>query len=172
MPPPDQLAGLGNKGLDAAYMFQAAVCAAERRNLGVALRPYLDDVAPGLHSGLTTYGDQFIRDKSRAARGFMVAYLKAVRDYTDAQRYGVDRAQIVEILQKAVPMQDPSYYDECEWGRINPDGYIDRKLIDEEILWSVQVGLIDRAVPADQFVDDQFVDYALQVIGRYQPKSP
>ncbi|HZU06469.1 MAG TPA: ABC transporter substrate-binding protein [Chloroflexota bacterium] len=169
MPIPDQLAALANKAVDAAWLFQPALCTAERRNLGVVIPPLLDDVAPGLPGGVLTYSERLIREKPQAARGLMVAYLRAVRDYMNALVYHVDRAPVVEIMQKYVNLPDLSYYDECDWGRINPNGYIDRQWIEDEVRWSVRVGLLERPITVDQLIDDSFVDYALQVLGPYQP---
>lgn len=168
---PDQLAALANRGVDGAFLFQPALCTAEKRGLAVVLQPLLDDVAPGLQGGVINYGELFMREKPQAARGFMVAYVKALRDYNDAQLRGVNRPQIVEILQKYVGLPDLSLYDDCEWGRLNPDGRIDRAWIEDEMRWGVQTGLLDRVVPVDQIVDDSFVDYALQVLGPYKPAS-
>jgi NitT/TauT family transport system substrate-binding protein len=166
---PDQLAALANKGVDGAFLFQPALCTAERRNLAAVIPPLLDDIAPGLQGGVINYGEQFIRDKAQAARGFMVAYVKALRDYNDAQLHNVNRPLIIEIMQKYLQLQDPSYYDECEWGRLSPDGRVDRKWIEDEMLWAVKTGLLDRVVPVDRLIDDSYVDYALQVLGPYQP---
>jgi NitT/TauT family transport system substrate-binding protein len=169
---PDQLVALTNRAVDAAWLFQPALCTAERRNLGVTMLPLLDDVAPGLQGGVVSYSEQFIRDKPQAARGLMVAYVKAIRAYNDAQLYNVDRAQIVEILQKYVNLPDVGYYDDCEWGRINPDGRVDRRWVEDEMVWSVKTGLMDRVLPVEQVVDDSYVDYALQVLGPYRPPTP
>jgi NitT/TauT family transport system substrate-binding protein len=169
MPTPDQLVALANKSVDAVFMFQPALCTAERRNLAVVIPPLMDDIAPGLQGGVINYGERFIREKAQAARDFMVAYVRALRDYNDAQLYNVNRALIIDILQKYVNLPDLSYYDECEWGRLNPDGRIDRRWIEDEMLWSVRAGLLDRVVPVDQLVDDTYVDYALQVLGPYRP---
>jgi NitT/TauT family transport system substrate-binding protein len=169
LPVPDQLTALANKGVDAAFLFQPALCTAERHNLAVVIPPLLDDVAPGLQGGVINYGERFIQEKPEAARGFMVAYVRALRDYNDAQLYNINRAQIVAIMQKYVNLPDLSYYDECEWGRLNPDGRVDRKWIEDEMLWGVRTGLLDRVIPVDQLVDDTYVDYALQVLGPYRP---
>ncbi|MBX5491037.1 MAG: ABC transporter substrate-binding protein [Chloroflexi bacterium] len=166
---PEQLTALGNQAVDGAFLFQPALCTAERQGLAVTLLPLLDDVAPGLQGGVINYGEVFIREKPEAARGFMVAYVKALRDYNDAQLYNYNRAQIVEILQKYVKLPDVRYYDECEWGRLNPDGRVDRAWIEDEMLWGVRTGLLDRVIPVDQLVDDTYVDYALQVLGPYRP---
>ena len=74
-------------------------------------------------------------------------------------------------MQKYVTLPDPSYFDDCEWGRVNPNGYIDRKWIEHEMLWSIKAGLLDRVVPIDRLVDDSYVDHALQVLGQYRPAS-
>ena len=166
---PDQLAALANKGVDAAFLFQPAMCTAERRNLGVVMLPLLDDVAAGLQGGVINYAESFTQQKTQVARNFMVAYVKAIRDYNDAQLHNANRPLIVDIMQKYVNLPDVTYYDECEWGRLNPNGYIDRKWIEDEMLWSVKAGLLDRVVPLDKLVDDTFVDHALQVLGPYKP---
>src|SRR5262249_59568466 len=103
----DQLAALANRGVDAAYLFNPSLCTAERRNLGVALRPAMNDVAVGAHGGLTYYGEHFMRDKPQAARGFMVAYIKAARDFVDAHRYRVGRAEITPNWQEEAPLTEP-----------------------------------------------------------------
>jgi NitT/TauT family transport system substrate-binding protein len=166
---PDQLAALANKSIDAVFTFQPALCTAERLGLAVPIPPYMDDIAPGLEGGVINYGEQFMRDKTQAARGFMVAYVRALRDYNDAQQHNVNRPLIVEILQKYVNLPDLSYYDECEWGRLYPDGRINRASIEDEVQWSVKAGFMDRPIAVDQLVDDQWVDYAVAQLGPYQP---
>jgi sulfonate transport system substrate-binding protein len=108
------------------------------------------------------------REKPQAARALMGAYLKGVRDYVDAQRHGVNRAQIVELMRQHVPTSDPGYYDECEWGRINPDGYVDRPWPEDELQWAVAAGLVERAVPIGDFVADAYVEEAIRVLGPYR----
>ncbi|HZR98529.1 MAG TPA: ABC transporter substrate-binding protein [Chloroflexota bacterium] len=166
---PDQLAALANKSIDAVFTFQPALCTAERLGLAVAMPPYMDDIAPGLEGGVINYGEQFMRDKPQAARGFMVAYVRALRDYNDAQLHNVNRPLIVDILQKYVNLPDLSYYDDCEWGRLYPDGRINRASIEDEVQWSVKAGFMDRPISVDQLVDDQWVDYAVAQLGPYQP---
>ncbi|HLH22831.1 MAG TPA: ABC transporter substrate-binding protein [Chloroflexota bacterium] len=166
---PEELTALANKGVDGAFLFQPALCTAERRGLAVVIPPMLDDVAPGLQGGVITYGEAFMRDKPEAARGFMVAYVRALRDYNDAQRFGTNKDQIVDIMMKYVPGPDRSVFEDCEWGRLNPDGRVDRRWIEDEMLWDVKTGLLDRVVPVDQLVDDSYVDHAVQVLGPYQP---
>jgi NitT/TauT family transport system substrate-binding protein len=110
-----------------------------------------------------------MHDKPDAAKGFMVAYVKALRDYNDAQRFGTNKEQIVDIMAKYMQGADRSVFEECEWGRLNPDGRVDRRWIEDEMLWDVKTGLLDRVVPVDQLVDDSYVDNALQVLGPYKP---
>jgi NitT/TauT family transport system substrate-binding protein len=168
---PDQLAALSNRGADGAFLFQPALCTAEKLNLAVVVPPMLDEVAPGLQGGVINYADQFTREKPEVARNLMVGYVRGIRDYNDAQLHQVNRPTIVEIMQKYVTLPDVSYYDDCEWGRVNPDGRIDRRWIEDEMLWSVKVGLLDKIMPVDQLVDDSYVDYALAKLGPYQPAS-
>lgn len=171
MTTPDQLAALANKGADAAFLFQPAMCTAEKRDLAVVLLPLLDDVAAGLQGGVINYSQQFMQQSPQVAKNFMVAYVRALRDYNDAQLQNYNRPLIVDIMQKYVTLPDLSYYEACEWGRVNPNGYIDRRWIEDEMLWSVKAGLLDYVVPLDKLVDDSFVDYAIQVLGQYKPAA-
>jgi NitT/TauT family transport system substrate-binding protein len=166
---PEQLTALANKGVDGAFLFQPALCTAERRGLATIIPPMLDDIAPGLQGGVINYGAAFMRDKPEAARGFMIAYVRALRDYNDAQRTGHNKDLLVDIMMKYVLGPERAVFEECEWGRLHPDGRVDRRWIEDEMLWDVKTGLLDRVVPVDQLVDDTFVDHAVQVLGPYRP---
>ena len=52
---------------------------------------------------------------------------------------------------------------------MNPDGYVFRESLAEDQEWYLRLGLQRELVSVDALVDNQFVDYALQQLGRYQP---
>ena len=52
------------------------------------------------------------------------------------------------------------------------NGRVDRRWVEDEMVWSVKTGLMDRVLPVEQLVDDTYVDYALQLLGPYRPPTP
>jgi len=52
---------------------------------------------------------------------------------------------------------------------LNPDGYAFKESIAEDQAWFLRLGIQREAVDIDRLVDNQFVDYALAQLGRFQP---
>jgi len=98
----------------------------------------------------------------------MVAYVRGLRDYNDAFRGGRDKAEVIAILGKTTGITDPAIYDQIVLPGLNPDGAAFKDSVAEDQQWFLRLGLQNAPVDIDQLVDNQFVDYALQQLGRYQ----
>ena len=53
---------------------------------------------PNNQAGVIIYAPQFMREQSDAARRWMVAYTKGIRDYNDAFLQGKNRQAVVDVL--------------------------------------------------------------------------
>ena len=60
------------------------------------------------------YGPQFVRDNPDAARRWMVAYLRGVRDYDNAIFKGLDKDEVVRLIMKQVTIRDASLFDRSQ----------------------------------------------------------
>jgi ABC-type nitrate/sulfonate/bicarbonate transport system substrate-binding protein len=113
---------------------------------------------PDFQFAFILYGPILLDKNPDAGRRFMVAYLKAVRQYnlgkTErnleilAKHTGLDR----ELLKRAC--WPPMHND----GRINVRGVLDFQA------WAVGKGFLDSPVKEEQFWDPRFVEYANQVL--------
>ena len=54
------------------------------------------------------------------------------------------------------------------WPGLDPNGRVNGASLQEMQEWYVQLGAQQGLVDLDQVVDEQYVDYALRVIGPYQ----
>jgi ABC-type nitrate/sulfonate/bicarbonate transport system substrate-binding protein len=59
-----------------------------------------------------------------AAKGFIVATLRATREYCEAYHHGANRAEIVRILAKYSNVQDPALIEKIDWTAMDVDGKI------------------------------------------------
>jgi ABC-type nitrate/sulfonate/bicarbonate transport system substrate-binding protein len=164
----DMTVGFGNRGIDAAIQLEPMVTAAVARGLATRFLT-LDEVSPDHQVGVLMYGPRFAA--SEEGYRFLVAYLRGVRDYYDALTHGRDRAAIIEILTRYSTVKDPALYDLMVMPAFNPDGYVNRASIQADYDYYRARGFIQQDVGLDSVVDDRYVDYALQRLGRYQPPS-
>jgi len=75
---------------------------------------------------------------------------------------------VVEILGKATGVTEPGIYDKIVLPGLNPDGYAFKESLAEDQRWFLRLGLQRDPVDVDQLLDNQFVDYALEQLGRHQ----
>jgi len=164
IPFPEQVAALSNKAVEVAIMTEPFVAITVREGIGVRLVG-LDEIVPGQQVAALAYSSQFIRERGDLARAFMVAYLKGVRDYNAAMRRGVGKPAILEILAKALQISDMTLWESMMPAGLNPDGKVNEASIAQVKQFFLQQRLIREAPPVSSFVDNSFVQYAIQVLG-------
>lgn len=95
---PDMVIAFGNQAIDVAVQAEPAATQAVNRGAAVKWRE-LADIRPGIQFTVVLYSPQFA-ERTEAARRWMVAYLKGVRDYNDAFARGHGREEAVDILTR------------------------------------------------------------------------
>jgi NitT/TauT family transport system substrate-binding protein len=106
---------------------------------------------------------------TEAAKRFMVANLRGVRDYNDAIVHGRDKASVVDILTRHIPVKDASLYDQMQFPALDPNGQVMLDRLDADVQYYVSKGFMPQSIDAQQVVDRRFVDYALGRLGPYRP---
>ncbi|MBI2954510.1 MAG: hypothetical protein HYY30_09365 [Chloroflexi bacterium] len=109
-----------------------------------------------------------MRDKPEAARGFIVGYIKGARDYNDAFGKNKGKAEVIKILTQATAIKDPTIWDKAISAGINPNGYLNAESLMNQVDWLLKNGQITMKPKPEDFIDNQYVDYAISVLGRYQ----
>ncbi len=117
-----------------------------------------EQVIPDFQYAFIVFGPSLIEKNPDAGKRFMVAYLKAVRQYNQGKT-----DHNVEILAAQTGLDRELLKQSC-WAPIHNDGRVNESSIADFQAWAVRKGLLDKPVAKDQFWDPRFIDYANQVL--------
>ena len=88
----------------------------------------------------------------------MLAYLRGVRDYNDVIRKGLNLEEFATIGAKYLPVNDLSLYPKMRHIGINPEGYLNRQGVTDDLAWYRSQGLVTQPVDLDTVIDYSFVE--------------
>jgi ABC-type nitrate/sulfonate/bicarbonate transport system substrate-binding protein len=161
---PDMVNAFANRAIDVAIQNEPAATVAASRGVAVKWRE-MGEVRPGIQFTMALYSPEFAR--TEAARRWMVAYLKGVRDYNDAFTKNQGRDDVIDVLTRHTPVKDASLYTQMGYAYIDPNGHVDQQSLAEQLEWYLQQGQVTGTVDLSQMMDRTFVDHAMQRLGRY-----
>lgn len=159
----DMLAALANKSVDAVLMAEPALTKAVDQGLVVRGRDVCEKVC--MTAGLIFFSPKFDQNQDAGTR-FMVAYVKALRDYNDAFVKNKGRKEVVEVLAKATG-NEAALIERMDLPGLDPDGYAVKDGIARANKYWMTTGELKEDLAMDKIVDDRFVDAALQKLGKY-----
>jgi NitT/TauT family transport system substrate-binding protein len=161
---PDMVTALAKGAVDMALIIEPfATRAADQ---GVAVRwKNADEIAPNLQLAAVFYGPKFMSDQPEAAKRFMLAYVRAVRDYNDEFLKGANKEAIIAILTKYTAIKDPAIYRRIVPPSINPNAELNLVSIKESLDAWVARGTVSN-VEVEKLVDTQYLRYAWEQLGR------
>lgn len=162
---PDMLVSLGNKSIDAAMIIEPFVTFGIEK--GVA-DPWKDpsEYDPEAQTALLVFGTSLTKNPEVANR-FMTAYIKSLRDYNDAFFKNKNKQEIIDILCKLSVTKDPNLYEKMFPTGLNPNGYVRMKGIDMDLAWYKDNNLLKSDLKLNDVVDNRYVDFALNILGKY-----
>ena len=168
LPFPDMPAALANGSIDAAWMNEPFVTVSTERGFARRLAS-ATELWPTLVSNVLVISERFAEAQPEAARRFVTAHLRAQRDYYRAFILGQDpalRAEIVRILVEHTNVKDPALYDRMAFHAVDPNGAVDPAIVAEVQDWFVSKGAVREKADVQRIVDRQYLDYAVQRLGR------
>ena len=171
---PQHVIALQNKAVDASMTTEPSATRAVQS--GAAVRVMGDDeIYPNHQLAVILYGGQFIKEQPDAARRFMRAYLRAVRDYNDAlvngHIAGPNADEVIAALTQYTPIKDPAVFRSINTQGCNPDGHLNIDSLRKDLDFYREQGEVTANVTVEQAVDHSFVDAALKELGPYKPKG-
>jgi NitT/TauT family transport system substrate-binding protein len=163
---PDMLVSLANQSIDAAMVIEPFVTQAIDRGLA---DPWKDpaEYDPDAQTALLVFGTSLTNNPELANR-FMTAYIQSVRDYNDAFFKNKNKAEIISILCQYSVIKDAALYKKMYPTGLNPNGYVRSKGIQLDLAWYKDNNLLKSDIKYDNAVDNQYVDFALKTLGKYQ----
>jgi NitT/TauT family transport system substrate-binding protein len=167
VPWPEMANAFANGVIDAGFPIEPFVTQSAERGVAECWRETAD-LAPGIETGVLIYGPTFAEQRTDAARRFMVAYLRAARDYYRAFfGDGQGRAEIVELMTRITPIKDPALLGRIAPTWLDPNGNVNTASLRDTQRWYVERGDQTEEVDLQRAVDPSFVAFALQRLGRY-----
>lgn len=167
---PEMLVALHNKAVDAAINNEPTITAAEEQ--GIAVRASKEVIYPGQQTAVVLYSEKFAQERRATAQKFMVAYLRAVRDYNDALKNGKlagpNADEILSILTQYTKIKDRKVYAKMVPFAVNPNGHVNDTTLKNDYKFFRERGLIDGKVTVDQVIDSSFANHAVETLGPYK----
>jgi len=158
---------LENKNIDATIQLEPYLTAAELSGIAVKIAG-VNKVYPEQQSAAIIYASQFITEHPDLAEKFMIAYLEGVRAYNDAFIKGKNKTEIISLLKKHIKIESDAIWDEMIPAGINPDGFLNKESLDQDMRWYLEYGFIDKVCDTEKAVDHTFVEKALVSLGKYE----
>ena len=163
-----------NRAIDASISVEPAITAIV--NAGKAVRFVgVDEIYPDYQTAVTFYGDKFVAEKPKAARGFMTALVHGMRDYADALQNGrlagPGADAIIAIMAEYSPLRDPALYRAMTSHYCDPDGQVNIEALRRTWAFFKDNKQIDGTVTVDQIIDTSFAKAAVVALGPYVRKN-
>jgi NitT/TauT family transport system substrate-binding protein len=165
----DQLAALSNGGIDAGIVNEPQV--GQGLVLGTIVRwKGAEEIMPYYQqAGTLLYGGRFIAEQPDVARRWMVAYVRAQRDYYAAVIKNGDRGSMLDLLTRYTSLKDRAMLEAVQLHAANPDGYLNVQSLQSDLDAFLKLGVVSQPVDLASVIDQQFVDYAVGRLGRAAP---
>lgn len=158
---------LANKSIDASIQIEPLVAKAVDK--GIAVRVAGDDeIYPNQQSAVIYYSPVFMEKHPKEAEGFMVAYVKGLRDYNDAFEKGKGKDAIIKILTTHTRIKDAAIYDKVAPVGLDPDGMVNVSSLKQDAKWFHQKGYVKKLPDVDKIVDLSYAKKAVKVLGPYK----
>jgi hypothetical protein len=126
-------------------------------------------IYPGQQVAALFYSPEFA-GRTDAAQRFMIAYVRALRDYNNAFAKERGRAEVAQILAKHTTVKDLALYDKMIPAGLDPDGRLNVQSIRDDLDTFGRLGCItSELADVGRVVDESFVQHAVSMLGPYQP---
>jgi NitT/TauT family transport system substrate-binding protein len=169
LPFPDMVPALANGSVDGAVIVEPFLSRVLRQGGAVRVAT-LDEMYPNFTIGLVGFSPEFYAQRS-AAKGFVRAYIRAVRDYHAAISKPVgdaDRAQVDEIIARYTRIDVATVREMAPVG-LNPNGRFNLESLLHAYRWFRERGFIPEPVPEAALAELwglELVDEVLDALGR------
>jgi len=158
MSPQDIVAAFANKAIEAAAVGSLQQGQLITGGYAVNLETF-SELIPGFQYGFVMFGPSLLKDNPEAGKKFMIAYLKAARQYMQGKT-----ERNLDIAQKYFEM-DRETLIQSSWSPVSTDGRVHAQDVLDFQDWAYKNGLVDKEVAAEQLLDTVFIDYANSVLG-------
>ncbi len=119
----------------------------------------VEDVEPDAQFSFVYFGPNLMNGDPDIGRRFLVAYLKAVREFEQGKT-----PRNLELLSRITGDGADMIRKMC-WPPFREDGRVDFRGVRDFAAWAVERGLVDRKVPEAGFWEPSFLEAANRTLG-------
>jgi NitT/TauT family transport system substrate-binding protein len=135
----------------------------------IALWKGVGDVLPGSQFTVIMYAGPFAQDHPDAARRYMAAYVRGIRDYYDAFLANrTDPDALAKFIADFARLPNADLVKRMYPVRFDPDGRVNADSIASDYQYFRTTGDVTVDVDPRRLVDPQYVDYAVSRLGPYR----
>lgn len=163
----DMLTALATKTIDVAAAVEPTRTLAEVNGLG-HVWINTDAMLPGHVIAVLMYSPKFATDQPDLATRLMVAYLRAVRDFTEGfvKNEPTARQAVVDILVRNTSL-DQELYDRMTLPVADPNGQFPTDSLDLDQDYFLSRGEQTQRIDVAQVVDMHYAEDAVRILGPY-----
>ena len=158
--PPDILAALGNKSIDAAFNVEPFIFFAKTRGLGSMVIPD-GQTSPGAPSIVIHANTAFAARNKEAVERFVTALLRAQREYIAATETGAGKDDVLKALQANGTIKDMKLLSGINLPAADPNGKFDIAAFDAQQQFFVDTGAMKKPVDLDKIFDFSYLNRAI-----------
>jgi len=158
LPMPSRLEAFEKGAIDISTVTEPWITRMVRTGHVVIWKP-TQKLLPNFQHAVLLYGPTLLEKRPDAGRRFMVAFLKAVRQYNQGKT-----KRNLEIVAKHTGL-DRGLLGEVCWPAMRNDGHIHIESVMDYQAWTIKKGFLDKKVLPNQFWDTSFIEYANKILG-------
>lgn len=165
MPFPEMVVALETGAIAAGIVTEPFATSAESKAVGI--RPW--KAPPGAKPFPITmlfWNTSWAGKNQEVARGFMIAYLKAVRDLCEKDAWR--KPEHMAIIEKHTKV-GPDVLIKTRAPQFNPNLEVDSKILMDQQRFNLERGYLkyDTLLPVETMVDFSYADFAVKKMGRW-----
>lgn len=172
---PQQAVAFASGVIDASLLPEPFLSAAVKSGSAVSFLP-VSTVREDSVSGVISYGEIFIKNRPDVAKKMTKAYIRGLRDYSDALKdarlAGSGAEEIIDIISRYSAVKDKELLRRIIPHYVDPDGQLGIASLKKDWEFYKAESIISGEVSVDQVVDTSFVAAALKELGPYKRKTP
>jgi len=164
---PDLYAAMQNQGAEVGFQSEPFVTAGLTRGIHHLLVS-AEEMEPNVQSTYVMYWTGIDGLGPQVGERFMVAWLRAVRDFLNAMEYGIDQDAVIAILTRETGIKDPEVHRQSKYPWRHPNGGVDADALQADADLFAELGLMGQ-VDVRPRIDDRYHQFAARYLGEYQP---
>ncbi len=164
----NMLASMQNNSIDAALQIEPLITKGAAEGIHVKFKD-ATDFAPEAQIAMVLGSPAFVTEKRDVALRFMLAYVKALRDYNNAfVKETGDIDGIIDIMTEYTALKDKELWKDVNVTGLNPNGNMFVDDIQAQYEWYKGNGALVGDVDIEKAVDTSLVEEAVGILGEYK----